>query len=213
MHDKIDSVKAGSEPDPAPIEAPFPTDEEITKAGWVKSSKRERIVTSVPRVGQAYWVDFPRDAYVPEFVGEHPGIVVRAARKLHDTCVVIPMSTRDQGSVKHTHKLKTNPNPKSREKGIVSYAVCDHLYTINIARLRPFSFKGRNVYPRVEVDDLKEIYRHLREAIPHALSQPAEAKAAEQVVAAQSLDKPKRPDGPNTLHLKPAAGVKAGNQK
>lgn len=213
MHDKIDSVGLESEAELTPVEVPFPTDEEITKAGWVKSSKRERIVTSVPRVGQAYWVDFPRDAYVPEFVGEHPGIVVRAARKLHDTCVVIPMSTRDQGSVKHTHKLKTNPNPKSREKGIVSYAVCDHLYTINIARLRPFSFKGRNVYARIEVDDLKEIYRHLREAIPHALSQPTEEKATEQVADAPSSDKPKRVDGPNTLHLKPAAGVKQGDQK
>ena len=35
----------------------------------------------------------PHDHYPPEFVREHQGIVVRAARQLRDTCIVVP-STR-----------------------------------------------------------------------------------------------------------------------
>lgn len=203
MLDKVDPQVTGEDSDSAPAETPFPSDDEILRAGWIRPSRRQRIVTSTPRVGQAYWVDFPRDAYAPEFVGEHPGIIVRAARKLHDTCVVIPMTTRDQLNVKHTHKLKINPDPRSRARGVISYAVCDHLYTINIARLRPFTDRGRNVYPKVDGDDLREIYKHLREALPHVLSLELKAQAEPIGEVKHPAQAPKRPDGPNTLHLKP----------
>src|SRR3546814_20111184 len=47
---------------------PFPQHHEIIKAGYIPISRRERRIQSRPRVGQMYWVDFPHDAYVPEFV-------------------------------------------------------------------------------------------------------------------------------------------------
>lgn len=50
----------------------FPSDEELLNAGWVRTSRRDRLILSVPCVGEVYWVDFPRDAYAPEFEGEHP---------------------------------------------------------------------------------------------------------------------------------------------
>jgi hypothetical protein len=48
----------------------WPTDSELKDAGWVKISRRERKILSRPRARQYYWVDFPHDAYAPEFVGE-----------------------------------------------------------------------------------------------------------------------------------------------
>jgi hypothetical protein len=78
----------------------FPTDGELDAAGWVRKSRRDRRILSRPRVGQYCWVDFPHDAYVPEFVGEHPGVVIRAARSLNDTDVTPifhPAMTRVRG--------------------------------------------------------------------------------------------------------------------
>ena len=72
------------------------------------------------------WVDFPHDAYEPEFVGEHPGIVVRAAQNFrHDTCIIVPVSSAEQRTGSQFHRLSKNPNPNGSE--IVAYAVCDHL--------------------------------------------------------------------------------------
>src|SRR3546814_9470875 len=43
-----------------------------------------------------YWVDFPHDAYVPEFVNEHPGIIIRAANSLSDTCIILPVTVHSK---------------------------------------------------------------------------------------------------------------------
>lgn len=132
--------------------------------GWVRPSRRARIVNSTPRIGQCYWIDFPHDAYPPEFVGEHPGVVVRAARRLDDTCIVVPLSSTVQASAPHIHQLARNPNP--RNPGITTWAVCDHLYTIHVARLRPFSTRWKNVYPKVDQGDLHAIYQAIKSAMP-----------------------------------------------
>src|SRR3546814_10885622 len=86
-----------------------------------------------------YWVDFPHDAYVPEFVNEHPGIIIRAANSLSDTCIILPVTSAQQKAGTHFHQLSKNPNPKGQAEGRIAYVVCDHLYTVNINRLRPRS--------------------------------------------------------------------------
>lgn len=92
----------------------FPSDDEIRAAGWVRISRRDRLITSTPRVGQYFWIDFPHDAYPPEFVGEHPGIVVRAARQIHDTCIVVPLTSTPQVEAKHTHQLTQSESGVTR---------------------------------------------------------------------------------------------------
>src|SRR3546814_4906714 len=62
-----------------------------------------------------YWVDFPHDAYVPEFVNEHPGIIIRAANSLSDTCIILPVTSAQQKAGTHFHQLSKNPNPRSEE--------------------------------------------------------------------------------------------------
>lgn len=138
---------------------PFPTHEEIVASGYVPLSRREQRLVSRPRVAQMMWVDFPHDAYSPEFVNEHPGIIIRTAKKLsHDTCIVIPVSSKPQKDSTHFHKLSENPNPDGKRRGVEAHAICDHLYTVHVNRLRPLVDRGKPVYPKVKPADMQAIY-------------------------------------------------------
>lgn len=151
----------------APALIRSPTAADLRSAGWVRTSRRERLIQSTPRVGRYFWIDFPHDAYPPEFVGEHPGIVIRAARRLHDTCIVVPLTSRPQPGVPHAYGLKRNPNPKGEADGVIACAICDHLYTIHIARLRPLRDRtNRPFYPRADVHDMQGIFTAIRGALP-----------------------------------------------
>lgn len=179
----------------------FPSDEELLNAGWVRTSRRDRLILSVPRVGEVYWVDFPRDAYAPEFEGEHPGIVIRGARRLHDPCIVVPLTSRDQQSRAHALELTKNPNPVGRRSGIRVWAVCDHLYTVPLARLRPLSdTAGRRVYPRVEAVDQLAVFTEVQKVLAALYTAPGPPPLSPAAAP--------RPRGPNTLSL-PAARAAA----
>ena len=181
---------------PSPIRrrsTTFPSDEELRDAGWVRISRRDRLITSTPRVGQYFWVDFPHDAYAPEFVDEHPGIVVRAARGLHDTCIIVPLTSRPQDDARHKHHLATNPNPKGQAEGIEAWAICDHLYTVHIARLRPIKDRfQRAIYPQADPKDLQAIFAAIRGSLHRVF--PAEQPPPPTPKAAHPID-------PNTLSL------------
>lgn len=178
---------------------PFPQHHEIIKAGYIPISRRERRIQSRPRVGQMYWVDFPHDAYVPEFVNEHPGIVIRAANSLHDTCIILPVTSAQQKAGTHFHQLSKNPNPKGHAEGRTAYVVCDHLYTVHVNRLRAvLSLKGHPVFPKVEAHDMAAIFGIVEKvlALASASSHAAAAAAvATPAATAKAL-------GPNTLTLK-----------
>ena len=181
---------------------PFPHHHEIIKAGYVPISRRERRIVSRPRVGQMYWIDFPHDAYAPEFVNEHPGIVIRAANTLHDTCIILPVTSAQQKAGTHFHELSKNPNPKGEAEGRIAYVVCDHLYTVNINRLRPLVHKGNAIFPKVEPQDLIAIFKVVQTVLGAAFApaQTAMASAATHPVAHPAV--PPKPPGPNTLTLR-----------
>lgn len=178
---------------------PFPQHHEIIKAGYIPISRRERRIQSRPRVGQMYWVDFPHDAYVPEFVNEHPGIVIRAANSLHDTCIILPVTSAQQKAGTHFHQLSKNPNPKGHAEGRTAYVVCDHLYTVHVNRLRAvLSLKGYPVFPKVEANDMTAIFGIVEKVL-------ALASASSHVAAAAAAAAPAAPAkalGPNTLTLR-----------
>lgn len=159
--------------------------------GLIKPSRRELRINSAPRVGQYFWVDFPHDAYAPEFVGEHPGIVVRAARHLKDTCVIVPVTSSPQDEAKHIHSLKKNPNPNPIYRDREVWAVCSHLYTIHNARLRPVTDTYRRpVFPRVDKDDMAGIYACVRHAFPNIfrVAAPIERSVATVAVVAEASE-------------------------
>lgn len=181
---------------------PFPQHHEIIKAGYVPISRRERRIMSRPRVGQMYWIDFPHDAYAPEFVNEHPGIVIRAANSLHDTCIILPVTSAQQKAGTHFHQLSKNPNPKGHAEGRIAYVVCDHLYTVHINRLRAvLSLKGYPVFPKVEPHDMTAIFAIVQNVLALAAA-PAQAAVAAAAAAPAVPAAPAKPLGPNTLTLK-----------
>ena len=181
---------------------PFPQHHEIIKAGYIPISRRERRIQSRPRVGQMDWVDFPHDAYVPEFVNEHPGIVIRAANSLSDTCIILPVTSAQQKAGTHFHQLSKNPNPRGHAEGRIAYVVCDHLYTVHVNRLRPLlSLKYVPVYPKVEPHDMTAIFAIVEKVL--ALSSAASHAAVAAVATAAAMPAaPAKPLGPNTLTLK-----------
>jgi uncharacterized protein YifN (PemK superfamily) len=176
----------------------WPSDEEIEKAGWVRLSRRERLIQSRARAGQYYWVDFPHDAYAPEFVGEHPGVVIRGGNALHSTSIIVPITSKPQAEARYVHKLSKNPSPKGQRDRIDVFAICDHLYTVNVCRLRPlFDLRGGKIYPYVADVDFKAI----RDLVQKALFPPGPAVMQPQIVSNGQTTLPKRPIGPNTLTL------------
>lgn len=175
---------------------PFPTHEEIVSAGYVPLSRRTGRLRSRPRVAQMYWVDFPHDAYPPEFEREHPGIIIRAASKLqNDTCIVLPVTSATQKAGTHFHTLSWNPNTDGRAKGIIAHVVCDHIYTVNTNRLRPLIWKGKPCFPKVKPEDLKVIFGILEKVLNASFTVILEQEALAVPRA------PAKPIGPNTLTL------------
>lgn len=155
----------------------FPdADELLRRRGWVRRGRTNRLIAAAPRLGQYFWVDFARDATPPEFVGEHPGIVIRAAASVHDTCTVVPVTSSPQVGRVNVYKLRTNPNPNPRAGDV--WAICDHLYTINLCRIRPFTNRtGNHVYPRLMQEDLQGVIECVRRAFPHVFREQAKAQS------------------------------------
>jgi uncharacterized protein YifN (PemK superfamily) len=99
-------------------------------------------------VGQVYWVDFPTDAYAPEFEEMHPGVIIRAARSMAAHCIVVPLTHRAQPDNPHAHQLAKNPRPGDTAP---AWAVCDHIYTVALGRLRAITNQhGKPVNPRLD---------------------------------------------------------------
>lgn len=159
--------------------------------GWIQRTNRQHSLRSTPRVGQVFWVDFPADAYAPEFEKEHPGIVIRAPQSMSDTCIVVPMTHRSAENNPHAHKLIRNPNSNDSED---AWAICDHLYTVSLGRLRRFEYRG---FPKdlwIGDQDKQEIFTKIQRVLHVVFSSPPPVF----VPSAQA-----RPKGPNTLTIKP----------
>lgn len=182
--------------EPAEAEPIIPEDAVLEKAGWVKISRRDKQITRSPRVSEVFWVDFAHDAYAPEMVGEHPGVVIRAARNFQHTCLIVPLASADQQGNPFGYKLTRNPDPKGRRDGRDSWAVCDHIYTIHPHRLRHLvDLKGRSDFVKMNPTDLHAIFALVCKALSHVIT-PA------PVPPSAAPPTPARPIGPNTLTLK-----------
>lgn len=165
----------------------------LQSEGWVRQSRRAHTLHGTPRAGQVFWVDFPHDAYAPEFVGEHPGVVIRSANNLSEPVILVPLTHRDPGSNPHAHKLLRNPDPRDAE---ASFAICNHLYTVALGRLRRFEVRGfpRDVF--LDQQDLAEVFDRVQRVLARVFS------------TLSPLPLPPvrlKPPGPRTLSLKPKA--------
>jgi uncharacterized protein YifN (PemK superfamily) len=130
------------------------------------------------------WCAFSEGALLPEFRGEHPVVVVQSAKDLKDTCVVVPMTSARHNPSPTVYKLKAGYNPAAR--GVESWVICNHLYTVSQARLRPFQHRGYQAVPKIHQDDLEGIVACIRQGFPQIFAAAVVVKEA--VVVAESIE-------------------------
>jgi len=120
------------------------------------------VLASAPKLRAVYWRRFWDDAVRPEFYKARPIVVVSRDNRLDGPIMVVPLTTKPQGSNRWAHKLTENPNP--RKPDIDSWAVCNHIYTVSCARL---SQMGGTV-PRMRQEDFDAVVRLMLQALPNA---------------------------------------------
>lgn len=145
----------------------WPTREQLRSKNFVRLSVPRMEVRSRPRVGQYYWVNFPHDAWKPEFYERHPCIIIRSARKsVDDTCIVVPVTSKHSSSNIHSIKLSVNPNPFGQRDGVEVWAVCDHIYTVHLNRLRLVrDLHGSMGWGQLSDADLLTVFAGVRKAL------------------------------------------------
>jgi mRNA interferase MazF len=132
-----------------------PDDEPAAPAGRV-------VLVSAPKIRAVYWCRFWRDALRPEFYKNRPVVIVSRDNRLDGPALVVPLTTKPQGSNKWAHKLTENPNP--RKPGIDSWAVCNHIYAVSCARLAQMD----GGVPRMKEHDFDQVVRLMLRALPDA---------------------------------------------
>ncbi len=166
------------------------SDNDLRLAGLTRVTRRQHNLHGTPRVGQVFWVDFPADAYAPEFENEHPGVVVRAARNMADSCIIVPLTHRAATANIHAYKLSQNPNPND---ALDAWAICDHLYTVSLGRLRRFQRRGKDYDARLVDSDKQAIFSKIQRSLPMVFSTSSPSLPATP---------PAKPKSPTTLSLK-----------
>jgi uncharacterized protein YifN (PemK superfamily) len=91
----------------------------------------------------------------PEFVGEHPVLVLSPESKQKDgTAIIVPITSaisnaHNVGAVEITNSSFVRTSPTGR-----SFAICDKPYTVALSRLAPFNVRrrqGANYQPNYQI--------------------------------------------------------------
>lgn len=171
------------------------SDEEIESRGWFRPVRRTHSLHGTPRVGQVFWVDFPRDNAPPEFDSEHPGVIVKAAQNMQDHCIIVPLTHRRPTTNSHAIELTKNPDKSDPEK---AYAICNHLYTVSLGRLRRMVTKTGNRDPvRLDQIDLDRIFQRIQLVLHAVYKAPMPALPPGTFTKqpdSKTLSLPKKPD-------------------
>ena len=126
--------------------------------------RRKSHLTRDTRTGEVYWCDFNPTNLTPEFDYQHLVVVVRGGKIANDINVVVPLTKVAQSENPHGYQLLHNPNPGSAD---VSWAVCNHIYSVASERLQPLrDSKGNRLTPQKLHDvDLRHISQRVRKAL------------------------------------------------
>jgi mRNA interferase MazF len=125
------------------------------------------VLVSAPKIRAVYWCRFWHDALRPEFYKNRPVVIVSRDNRLDGPALVVPLTTKPQGTNKWAFKLTENPNPA--KPAIDSWAICNHIYAVSCARLAQMD----GGVPRMKQQDFDEIVRLMLRALPNA---PAAAR-------------------------------------
>ena len=109
---------------------------------------------------------------------------------MSDTCMVVPITHSSGVKNPHAHKLKKNPQPHDPND---AWAICNHIYTVALGRMRRFEKRGfeREVY--LDTDDQQEIFKKVQRVLARVFAAPA------PVVPPPAQPKPR---GPKTLSIR-----------
>ena len=113
-------------------------------------------ITAAPKHGQVYWCDYPRDAHSPEMWKTRPIVVISYKNALHGPCLVVPLSTADQGQSPWAWEIAL------KIEGRRNWAVCNHLYTMAPSRFS--QVKGH--IPRISNSDFNAILDRIQAWLP-----------------------------------------------
>lgn len=129
-----------------------------------KTALIDRIhIKQAPSPRQVYWISAPDGAKAPEFTGYHPGIIIRGCKTLFETkntVIFVPITSTEprvdeKGNYpRNSFELTTNPNPSSDRR---VWAVCSHIMTANLTRLRAFRTKEGHRVPKISNEDFEGV--------------------------------------------------------
>ncbi len=123
-----------------------------------ESDKPERVkprIIAAPKIRQIYWCDFWKEAHLPEMWKTRPVVVISYKNLLNGPCLVVPFSTEPQ-----------DQNPwavKYEIEGTVSWAICNHLYTVAPSRFSQYGGK-KLLLPELEFNQVLE---KINKWLPH----------------------------------------------
>lgn len=122
------------------------------------------LLKSVPRYAQVYWCDFSISNVLPEFDDLHPAVIIRSGQSLNGPHMVVPITSVNHEGDVYAYRLSENPNPKRPD--LITWAICNHIYTVASERLRPMHDRfGNEAFPKLSERDMHEIGKLLRRAL------------------------------------------------
>jgi mRNA interferase MazF len=111
-------------------------------------------VVRVPRIGELYWCDLPKDAHLPELWKRRSVVVISRNVTMNGTVVVLPTTTDSERMSEHMCKISSSLDHQT------SYAICDKPMTLAVSRFYRAEPKRIPKLPVKEVDHLiRALYR------------------------------------------------------
>jgi len=132
-------------------------------------------IKAAPKIRQAYWCDFPRDAQLPEMWKTRPVLVLSYKNTLFGPCLVAPFSTDPQ--IGNPWALPASISFDGRK----TWVVCNHLYTVAPSRLS--TFPGGKI-PRFGEEEFTRILALVLQWMPRLPVPVAVGEAVEEANSA-----------------------------
>jgi mRNA interferase MazF len=126
----------------------------------IEAPSAKVVLKADPKIRAVYWCRFWKDALKPEFFKTRPVVVVSRNNMIDGPIMVVPLTTKPQGTNKWAYKLSQNPIVKNQ--GLDSWAICNHVYTVSCARLTQVDGGA----PRMLQTDFDEVVRLMMAALP-----------------------------------------------
>jgi mRNA interferase MazF len=114
-------------------------------------------VVRVPRIGELYWCDLPKDAHLPELWKRRSVVVISRNVTMNGTVVVLPTTSDSDKMSEHMRKISVSLDHRT------SYAICDKPMTLAVSR---FCRADPKRIPKLPTDEVDDLIRALYQVVP-----------------------------------------------